>query len=318
MNKLQRVRGALQSRPVDRVPAGFWYHFPPQQHTGKEAVAAHLDFYRQTDVDFMKVMNEHLYGVDFSITRPDDWQNVRAVSPKAPFFQGFLDELKQVVDAIGDEVFVLATVHGVFASAFHATRSAEETFARANPVVEHLRANPEPVLSGLDAIADSLAGFAQSCLDAGAHGIYYAALGGEEYRFSAEEFEKWIKPYDLRVLNAIADRGEMNVLHVCKDRVRLPLYADYPSHAVNWAVSEQNPSLVEGRSIFNRPILGGVDYRGPIVTGPEPAIVAEVKQTLKEFGTIGLLLGADCTLPTNTPVANIRAAIAATSASAQG
>jgi uroporphyrinogen decarboxylase len=299
-------------QPVDRVPASFWYHFRSEAHTGSASVEAHLDFYRNTGVDFLKVMNEHLYRVDFTIGGADDWRNLRPIPITSPAYQGLVDEVRQILDAVGDEVFVIVTVHGVFASAFHATRSPEETFAHDNAVVHHLRQNAAPVLGALDAIADSLAQLSEACLDAGAHGIYYAALGGERYRFSEEEFLTWIKPYDLRVLQAIAPRGELNILHVCKDQVRLNLYADYPAHVVNWSVSEQNPSLVEGRAIFDRPILGGVQYRGPIVTGPAQAIKAEVRQTLHEFGTKGLLLGADCTLPTETPFANIRTAIEAT------
>lgn len=206
----------------------------------------------------------------------------------------------------------MATIHGVFASAFHATHSPEERFARGNPVVDGLRTHPQAVLGALDAIADTLASLAQACLDAGAHGIYYAALGAEEYRFSVQEFEEWIKPFDLRVLQHVHAQGEMNVLHVCKDRVRLPLYVDYPAHAVNWAVSEQNPSLIEGRALFNRPILGGIDYRGAIVGGPREQIAEEVRAVIDEFGETGLLLGADCTLPPETPFANIRAAVQAT------
>jgi uroporphyrinogen decarboxylase len=316
MHKKERVRAALQMQPVDRVPAGFWYHFPPAAHTGPASVQAHIDFYHNTDVDFLKVMNEHLYRVDSAVSTPDDWRAVQSAPRTAAFFQGFLDEVRQVLDAIGDEVFVMATVHGVFASAYHTTRSEEGTFARNNPVVEHLRQKPEPVLGALDAIADTLAQLADACLDAGAHGVYYAALGGEQYRFTEEEFLDWIKPYDLRVLQAIEGRGELNVLHICKDQVRLGPYADYPAHAVNWAVSEQNLSLTEGRVLFNRPILGGVDYRGPIVTGPITAIQAEVQQTIASFGATGLLLGADCTLPTDTPFANIRAAVEATAAAA--
>lgn len=311
MNKKERVRAAIRMQPVDRVPASFWFHFPPHAHTGMESVRAHLDFYNNTGIDFLKVMNEHLYRVDFPISGPNDWRNLRP-APVTSFFQGLLDETRHILDAIGDDAFVIVTLHGVFASAFHATQSPEGTFARDNPVVHHLRQDATPVLGALDAIADSLAQLAEACFDAGAHGIYYAALGGEQYRFTEEEFTNWIKPYDLRVLEAIASRGELNILHVCKDQVRLNLYADYPAHVVNWGVSEQNPSLVEGREIFDRPILGGVQYRGPIVTGPAEAIEAEVRQTLDEFGTKGLLLGADCTLPTGTPFANIRTAVEAT------
>ena len=127
---------------------------------------------------------------------------------------------------------VVTTIHGVFASAFHVTDAPEETFAYKNPVTQHLQTKPAPVLSVLDAIADSLARFAEACIEAGADGIYYAALGGEAYRFQEEEFVQYIKPYDLRVLRAVADKAPFNILHICKDQVRLPLYSDYPGQVV--------------------------------------------------------------------------------------
>jgi uroporphyrinogen decarboxylase len=314
MNKKERVRAALAQQPCDRIPASFWFHFPPAFHTGEAAVQAHLDYYHSTGVDFLKVMNEHRYQVDSAIHVAGDWQHIRPAPLSAPFYQGLLNELKQILESIGDEAHVIVTIHGVFASAFHATQSPEETFARANPVVSQLRADANAVLSGLDAVADSLARFAEECLAVGAHGIYYAALGGEQYRFSEEEFVRWIKPLDLRVLQAIEGKGELNILHICKDQVRLRLYADYPSHVVNWAVHEQNPGLAEGRAIFDRPILGGMDYRGVIVDGPVAEIEVAVHRAIGEFGAQGLLLGADCTLPTDTPLAHIRAAIEATGA----
>jgi len=309
MNKRERVRAAVAGAAVDRVPAGFWLHFPPAEQTGSAAVQAHLRFYRETDVDILKVMNEHLYQADITVRNPADWRQIRAAPVTASFYQQQLDEIKQVCDAVGDEAMVIATVHGVFASAFHASRSPEDTFARGNPVSDHLRADPEPVLAALDAVADSLAAFSLACLDAGAAGIYYAALGGESYRFSQEEFERYIKPYDLRVLRAVEGAGEVNILHMCKDNVRLEPYADYPAHVVNWGENEDNPPLEEGRALFGRPILGGVHFRGPVVNGPESAIRDEVHGALDRLGAQGLLLGADCTLPTSTPYANIRAAV---------
>jgi uroporphyrinogen decarboxylase len=312
MNKKQRVKAALAQEPVDRLPASFWLHFPPAFHTGEAAVRAHLDYYHRTDVDFLKVMNEHQYQVDTAIHAASDWQHIRPAPISAPFYQGLLSELKQILESIGDEAHVIVTIHGVFASAFHATRSPEETFARSNPVVSHLRTDMNAALSGLDAIADSLARFAEECLDTGAHGIYYAALGGEQYRFTEEEFVGWIKPLDLRVLDAIQGKGDLNILHICKDQVRLELYADYPSHVVNWAVHEQNPSLAEGRAIFNRPILGGMNYRGVLVDGSVAEIETAVHKAIHDFGTQSSLLGADCTLPTDTPLEHIRAAVEAT------
>jgi uroporphyrinogen decarboxylase len=312
MNKRERIQAVLNSQPVDRVPAGFWFHFPAHQHSSEAAVAAHLDLYRATGMDFMKVMNEHLYAMDAPIRTPDDWRSVKAAPIDAPFYQAHLEELKRIIDALAGECMVVSTVHGVFASAFHATHAAEETFARDNPVARHLHEHPGPVLGALDAIADSLARFAEACIAAGADGVFYAALGGEAYRFAEEEFLRFIAPYDRRVLAAVADKAPFNILHICKDQVRLHLYREYPGQVVNWGENEQNLSLEEGRTLFQRPILGGMHYRGPIAYGPPPAIVQSVHAAVARLGPTGFILGADCTLPTGTPVDNIRTAVAAT------
>ncbi len=312
MNKKELVRSVLSGQAVPRPPASFWYHFPRHQHSGAAAIAAHLDFYRETNVDFLKVMNEHLYRDESPPATASDWRHVRPAPLSAPFYQALLNELKHISDAVGDETMILVTIHGVFASAFHATQSPEETFSHANPVTAHLRENPQAVMSGLDAISDSLAELSLACLAAGADGIYYAALGGEDYRFTEEEFLQYIKPFDLKILNAIQPHGEFNILHVCKDRVRMPLYADYPSHVVNWSVHEQNPDLLTGRTLFKRPILGGMDYRGVIVDGPVEAIQTQVHEIMDKWDGNDLMLGADCTLPGATPTAHIRAAVEAT------
>jgi uroporphyrinogen decarboxylase len=312
MNKKELVRLALLSQPVPRPPASFWFHFPQDEFYGDASVQAHLRFYRETNVDFVKLQNEHKYTVESPLRTAADWADVRKASASVPFQRDLIEELKRVLDAIGDEVFVIVTMHGVFASAFHATRAPEESFSHGNPVVAHLREKPEAVSSALDAISDSIAEFSLACLDAGADGIYYAALGGEEYRFTEEEFLTYIKPYDLKVMNAIMPHAEFNVLHVCKDRVRLPLYADYPGHVVNWSVHEQNLDIHAGRALFKRPILGGMDYRGVMVDGTHDEIRTAVQRVMDDVGTTGLLLGADCTLPSNTPTSNIRAAVEAT------
>ena len=93
MNKRERVRAAVAGAAVDRVPAGFWLHFPPAEQTGSAAVQAHLRFYRETDVDILKVMNEHLYQADITVRNPADWRQMRAAPVTASFYQQQLDEI---------------------------------------------------------------------------------------------------------------------------------------------------------------------------------------------------------------------------------
>lgn len=96
------------------------------------------------------------------------------------------------------------------------------------------------------------------------------------------------------------------------DHIHLPLYADYPAQAVNWAATKHNLTLKQGRDLFKRPIVGGLGDRGIIVNGSAEEIRAAVRGVIADFGAKGLMVGADCTLPTDIAVGNIRTAVEAT------
>ena len=305
MNRVERVRAALAGTAVDRVPASFWYHFTRDKADGYASVRAHVDYFRDSGVDFLKVMNEHPYLANVPIEAPPDWRAVQPAPLSSLFYQNQLDEIRMIVDELQGECLVVTTLFCPFASGNHAS---------GNLVTEHLKVDPEAVSKGLRAIAASLAEFALACVEAGSSGIYYAALGGEESRFTEDEFLRYIKPHDLTVLNAIKGHGEFHLLHICKDHIRLPLYADYPSHAVNWAATKHNLTLQQGRALFKRTVVGGLNDRGVIVDGSPDDIRAEVRGVIEDFGTRGLIVGADCTVPTDIPVSNIRTAVEATAA----
>ena len=304
MNKIERVRAALRGDPVDRVPASFWFHFPEQQALGKESVQAHLDYYRQADLDFLKIMNEHPYQVAAQIKNPADWRKLKPAPLSSDFYQAQLDEIKMITDALAGECLTTTTIFNPFSSGNHCS---------GKKVTEHLKMDPESVNIGLATIAESLAEFASACIDAGADGIYFSAQGGEADRFEEDVFLDVIKPHDLTVLNAVKHQGELNILHICRDNIRLHLYSDYPGSAVNWAATAQNNiPLSAGKKLFNRTILGGMDNRGVIVNGTPEQITARVHTILEEFGSKNLILGADCTLPTEINIERIRTAVEAT------
>ena len=313
MNKKERVRAAISGKDVDYIPCGFWFHFPEDQFFGDKAVKAHLDFYRKTDVDILKIMNEGLYELDIKIEKASDWLKIRPMSLKSSFYQNELDVVKNVLDRIGDQVYTLITVHGVYASAFHTFKHPDGRFARNNMVETHIMENPEAVTQGLKTIAESLTAFARECLCLGIDGIYYGALGGESYRsFSGELFEQVVKPNDLFVLNALKkEKGEVFV-HICKDQVNFEPYAHYPGDVFNWAIYDNDLSFEQGRKFFKKTVLGGLDDRsGVMVDGTKEEIQDEVKKMISRFGKEGFILGADCTLPTDIPIENICAAIEA-------
>lgn len=314
MNARERVLAAVAGKPVDRTPAGFWLHFTEDKQNGEAAVQAHLDYFEKTGTDIMKIMTENLVPHDVPIKTASDWKNIKPFTRNSKFITDQVEIIKRILDKVHDQGIVLATIHGIVASAWHARGGPAGYETGSSFLAEHLRENPEAVSYGYQVIAEAVALLTEESLKAGVDGIYYAALGGESYLFNDEEFERYIKPCDLRILEAAKKVPAFNILHVCKDRLNLGRYTDYPCEVVNWGVYEQNPSLEEGKKLFpGKVLLGGLDDRaGVLVDGPKEAIEQEVYSVLDRMGTTGFLLGADCTLPTEIPYAHIRTAVEAT------
>jgi len=318
MDRFERIKKTLQSQPVDRVPASFWFHFPPDQLGGHAMAQAHLAYYRRAGQDFLKVMNDNgfaMVGVD-SIQSAEDWGKLRPAPLNSRPYQVQLDGLKEILDEVGSEVPVITTVFAPFPAAAYnrngmldyTSDSGQERFTR------ELRAAPGAAESALKAVADSLAVFVRACIEAGAAGIYLSVKGSERSRFTPAEFEHWIRPGDLMVLNAAIEAGAwFNLLHMCGDNLRLENYSDYPAHVFNWAAEKGNISITEGHALFQKPVAGGMGERGIIVNGTRPQIQEEVKKVLAAAGETGFMLGAGCTLPNDIDVQHIIWAQQATS-----
>ncbi len=309
MDKRELLQAVLNGEEPERIPCAFWHHFSDEDKFGENAVKAHLHFYAQTDVDILKVMNEHMYRLEGRVEKPGDWKNVRPIPFERTPYPPLLSLIQEIRRRTGGEVPILATIHGVFVSAYHATEKGN--FSNPDNIISsHMKADPEAVSKGLSAIAETLGDVCERCLEAGADGIYYAALGAEEYRFAPGIYETYIKPHDIAVLERIRGRG-IGVLHICKDKVRLPVFQGYPADIVNWAVYDCSYPLASGRDLFpDMTLLGGFDDRsGLLVDGSGEEIAREVRRIVRQVGRRKLILGADCTLPGDVAYGRVRAVL---------
>lgn len=311
MNKRERVMAVIEGKQPDHIPSGFWLHFPVGHEYGKAGEDIHIDFFEKTGTDICKVMNENLLPQDFSIKTAADWSHIKPFDKKADYIQRQLDLIKRITDRMAGEAVVLATIHGAAASISHVLGSGTLYDRDKLLQVRHLRENPKGMHAAYEAVTEILQYLAEESLRAGADGIYYAALGGETYGHTDEEFAEYIRPSDLAIMKAAENRTCFNVLHICKDHIDLSKYVDYPGEVVNWGVYSDNLSLEEGRKLFpGRVILGGLDDRsGVLVDGSLEQIKAEVTSVIDSFGSKGFILGSDCTLPTEIDYARIRCAV---------
>ena len=299
----QGKEGGALSRG-EYVPAAFFIHFDREFHFGQPAVKKHLEYFRRTGMDFVKIQYERTFPPILDIKRPADW--ARMPSYKLDFYQPVLDAVRGLVTEAKREALVLMTLYSPYMCAGHTT-SLELLTA-------HLQEDPEAVRKGLEAIADSLMRFVRECIRLGVDGFYASTQGGEAGRFAeARVFERHVKPFDLVLMEEMDRNCPFNILHVCDYNgpyAGLSAYVDYPGHVVNC-----NPTLTTGTlswaeiaRMFKRPCMGGLDRHGIIATG-NPRQVREAAAAVLATAPSPFILGADCTLPADVDWANIRAAI---------
>ncbi len=309
MNKRERVLAAVSGKEPDRVPVGFWLHFPPGFEAGEGAVRRHLEFFEKSRTDLCKVMNENSLPDHPGLHDAADWGRLKEIPHDAPFIRRQLDLIHTVCEKVNKEAVVLATIHGMVASAFHYLGGGALYDQDKQALTRHLREDPEAFRHGMEVIAGYLDYLCGACLEAGADGLYFASLGGETAMMTDEEFETFFKPYEMKLLEKYDKKAPcFNVLHMCKDHLNLSRYVGYPSKVINWGIYEDNLSLEEGRQLFgaDRVILGGLDDRDGVLTGGTMEdIERQVHRLLREHGTRNFLLGADCTLPTEISLERI-------------
>ncbi|WP_195276665.1 uroporphyrinogen decarboxylase family protein [Anaerotruncus rubiinfantis] len=304
MNRKERVAAVLAGKPADRVPMGFWLHFPSEAFHGDAAVEAHMKFFAESRTDICKVMNENLCPCGHDISSAGDWKKVRPYRRNSSFIQDQADIVKRITDRIAGDAPVVVTIHGIFASASHTLLGVPkyDTIGRYAQIY-HLRTDPDSVLSAYRAIAETLTNLCEACLDAGADGIYFAALGGERDGLTDEEHAKYLAPLEIGILNETRAKSAMHFLHMCKPHVDLRRFVDYPCDVYNWGVLESGTSLAEGYDIFpGKVMMGGLDDRSPaLLSGSYEEIEAEVHAILQSVDHRRFILASDCTLPADLP-----------------
>lgn len=309
MNKRERVIAAIKGEKVDRVPASFSLHFSEDERFGQRGVDAHVKFFKETDTDIIKVMNDNLVPGIYDIQKADDWNQLKNLSVKDNFFVRQIDLVKRTLDKAEDNVFSVGTLHGSVASVLHGIEDKYGYHKGREIITAHMRENSKALYDAFVHITDIMSELAQKYIELGLDGVYYAALGETQY-FTEEEHEKYIEPFDKKILKAIKEKNGYSILHICKDNVDLNRYKSYENliDILNWGVYEGGVSLEEGRRIFsNTTIMGGLENRsGVLVDGSFEEIQEKVKTIIESFGEEGFILGADCTLPSDIPYERIR------------
>jgi len=304
MNKRELVLSLLDpGQAPEYTPAAFFLHFDPEYHRGQAAIDKHLEFFRYTGMDFVKIQYEHR-GSQPEISRPEDW--ARLPRYDEAFFADPLAVVEGLVKAAKKEALVLVTLYSPL---MWASRIAGD-----EQLIRHAHDNLGLFQQGMEAITDSVRTFVRACIRLGVDGFYASTQGGERHRFAdLSLFDACVRPYDLAIMEEIDEACIFNILHVCDyqgDYDDLTRFREYPGHVVNspLQVGDQRLTPQEVASLFNRPYMGGMKRMGVIATGT-PEEVRTAAESILQEAPERFILAADCTVSSETPWDNLRTAI---------
>jgi uroporphyrinogen decarboxylase len=288
---------------LDYTPAAFFMHFDRAHHVGQAAVDKHLEYFRATGMDLVKIQYEQSLPPAPPIHKAADWAQI-PLYPES-FFEPTLRVVEGLVEATHDEALVVMTLYSPFMLAMQLAGDVD--------VAQQLRENPDAVEKGLATMTENVLNLVRGCMRAGVDGFYASTQGGETSRLGAGElFQRYIKPTDLAVWDEIKD-SRFNILHICDyrgDYDDLTPFLDYPGHVVNCSLTLGDRKLLptEIAQLFGRPYMGGLERKGVIATGSAEEIRAAVRSVLAQAPE-PFILGADCTVPSETPWDNLKTAI---------
>ena len=306
MNKRDTMLNLIHNTALsDYIPAAFFQHFDSAHHQGQAAIDKHLEFFRSTDMDFVKIQYEQLFPPSAPIRKPEDWAHVPLCSEE--FFEAPIHVVEGLVKAAQAEALVIMTLHSPFMWATHLDEHAD--------ITNHLKEDPEAVKKGLAIMTENVLTLVRGCKRAGIDGFYASSQGGEAFRFQDSNiFQEYIKPTDLAVWDEISSCS-FNILHICDYEGGyddLTPFLDYPGHVVNSSLKLGDRTLTpkDASQLFGRPFMGGLERKGVLATGNLEAIRRTVTDTLEQTPE-RFILAADCTVPGDTPWEHLRMAIGA-------
>ena len=323
MSKWERVQAALQGAEVDRVPISLWKHYHMQDRAPRRHADASIALHKQFDTDLLKLTPSGLYpiqdwGATIQFGRDDDFLPL-AVHPviEKPEDWEALPRLNPQIGALGRELeFIHYVTKGLEGSApFMMSIFSPLTIAyklcgdkvSGDLVFGYLREHPRQLHAGLEVITDVVIDYAAACMETGAPGFFYATQMANYDMMTRDEFTEFGRAYDLRVLETLAGKSKVTMLHVCKQNLMFDLIADYPVDIINWADRDSGTTLAEARQMTKTTIAGGLSL-DTLLNGSEEDVLAQARDAFEQAGRTGFILAPGCVIKGPSPDANLAVA----------
>lgn len=292
MSKKELVERVLAGQVVERPPVSLWYHFGIQHEKGERLAETTLAFFRHYDLDFLKVMNDYYYprphGLEEVRTRAD-LERIEHLEIESTVWKEQFRALEIISRELENKALFLDTV-------FDPWQTLKRNMAGQN-MERLMEEEPEALLRALETITQNLIAYCRRSLEIGSAGIFLSIPGGREI-LSRENFLRFVKPFSLRLLAAIAPLGRMNTAHIHGEDLFMEDVLDLPVQVLSWwDRSPKGPCLAHVKESFRGCVMGGIDQS--LVTKSSLAFLrSHVLEGIRLGGKQRFFLANGCSIDT--------------------
>lgn len=327
MNKEQRVKAALNSQEVDRVPVSIWMHYSDVDQDPRSLAETQVAFVKKYDYDFIKLMPFGTYAIqdwgakikiycdkfkepiveDGGIKEIGDWEKLEEL-PAVYGTWGKQLQLAQYVSKMAGSEFPF--IQTIFSPLTIAKKLAGDR------IFKDIKENPKVIHNALEVITQTCINFIKANIEAGVSGFFFATQNASYDVNDEEIFQEFGEKYDLKLFDIYKDQTWFNVIHIHGDNIMFDRLNAYPGNCLNWHDRHTDPGFNDARKKSGKCFLGGIQevpyfvgnvlHYDSIMAGSTPAKIEQhVHEAIKQVNGNGLIIGPGCVTDPKTSEENL-------------
>jgi uroporphyrinogen-III decarboxylase len=179
-----------------------------------------------------------------------------------------LETLKLVRDGLKGDAYFIDTLYGPYMTAMIMFQSQPEfaKFSQAEgekkvipAIAAFQKQHPDEWHAALDAITQSTINHIHRSREIGASGALVSLFNTASAYGPVEVYNRYSRPYDKRVLDALAGT-KLTILHLHNlDRPYLAQFTDFNAPVLQYSVKESGIPIADARKLYSQVIAAGVD-----------------------------------------------------------
>ncbi len=324
ISKRERFNLVLKGELADRPPVTAYRHVPGHERLAQDLAKSTLAFQEKYQWDIVKVhpaatISNEMWGntydyenyenvifpklVSREIKTVDDLALFTVKSAETGAFGDMVKAMEMIKAGLKEDTPILQTLFtpiNYICDALGAPTVRRHFPADRNDNImfQLFQERPELISTALQNITTTFVDYVHRTMKAGADGFFHAEIGwAREGYMKKDEWETFVKPYDMQIIDAIHNDGGVVMFHTCGMKSNPEWFTSMPLDILHWDQgAEGNPPLENSDKWLNGITpMGGVNEM-IFGTGQTERIRKETVSCLKNNRELPFVLAPYCSI----------------------